>query len=83
MHGRVLTGENLEKRGIAGPFHCPLCVEAAENISHLFLKCPSAIYVWMEVLKHWGDGMLLPDHIQACFLKWDKLYQGELNKKME
>ena len=63
MHGRVLTGENLEKRGIAGPFRFPLCAVDAENISHLFLKCPYAISVWKEVLKHWGDGLQLPDHI--------------------
>ena len=36
MHGRVLTGENLEKMGIAGPFCCPLCAVDAENISHVF-----------------------------------------------
>ena len=35
----------------------------------------------MEVLKHWGDGMHLPDHIHDCFLKWDNLYQGDLNQK--
>ena len=81
MHERVLTGENLEKRGFVGPFRCPLCAEASENISHLFLKCPYDVSVWMQVLKRWGDGMQLPNHIHACFLKWDKLYQGELNEK--
>ena len=28
MHKRVLTGENLQKRGFVGPFRCPLYVEA-------------------------------------------------------
>ena len=78
MHGRVLMGENLEKRGIAGPFHCPHCVVDAKNISHLFLKCSFTIFVWKEVLKHWGGELKLPDHIQSCFLNWEKLYQGEL-----
>ena len=27
MHQRLLTGENLEKKGMAGPFRCPLCAE--------------------------------------------------------
>ena len=81
MHGRVLTGENLEKRGIVGPFCCPLCAVNAENISHLFLKCPFATSVWKEVLKHWGGELKLLYHIQSCFLNWDKLYQGELGKK--
>ena len=45
LHEKVLTGENLEKHGFAGPFHCPLCAEAGENISHLFLIYPYAISV--------------------------------------
>ena len=81
MHERVLTGENLEKKGFAGPFRCPLCDEASKNVSHLFLKCPYAISVWMDVLKRWGDGKQLPDNIQAYFLNWDNLYEGELTKK--
>ena len=81
MHERVLTDENLEKRGLAGPFRCPLCTEASENISHLFLKCPYAISVWKDVLKQWGDGVHLPNTIQACFTSWETLYQGELNHK--
>ena len=81
MHERVLTGENLEKRGFVGPFHYPLCAEASENISHLFLKCPYATSVWSDVLKRWGGGKQLPDNIQECFLKWDSLYEGELTNK--
>ena len=79
MHERVFTGENLEKRGLAGPFGCPLCAEAFENINHLFLKCPYVISAWKDVLKRWGDGVHLWDKIQACFLNWENMYQGELN----
>ena len=56
MHERVLIGENLEKMGFAGPFRCPLCAEASENISHLFLKCPYATSVLegcAEALGRW------------------------------
>ena len=81
MHGRILTGENLEKRGIVGPFRFPLCADAAETINHLFLNCPYATTVWMEVLKRWGNGRYLPVHIHECFINWDNLYQGDLNEK--
>ena len=77
----MLTSENLEKIGLASPFRCPLCTEASENISHLFLKCPYAILVWKDVLKRWGDGVHLWDKIQACFLNWENLYHGELNQR--
>ena len=63
MHERVLTGEHLEKRGLVGPFQCPLCAEASKNINHLFLKCPYAISIWEDVLKRWGDRVQLLDKI--------------------
>jgi len=80
-HERILTGENLQKRGITGPFRCPLCIEAAENISHLFLKCPYTISVWEDVLKLLGGGVRLPDTIQDWFTSWEKQYHGELIQK--
>ena len=74
MYERVLIGENLEKRGFDGRFSCPLCAEAFENISHIFLKCPYAILVWKEVMKCGGDGNQWPEKIQDCFLNWEKMY---------
>ena len=68
MHERILTGENLEKRGFAGPFRCPLCAEASENISHLFLKCPYSISVWKDVMKRWGDGCIYWIIFRSVFL---------------
>ena len=81
MHEKVLTGENLEKRGFDGPFRCPLCAEDSENISHLFFNCPFATAVWNEVLNGWGEDNHVPDNIQDCFLYWDKHYKGELSNK--
>ena len=79
LHEKVLTGENLEKRGFIGPFRCPLCSEASENINHLFLICPYAISVWREVLNRWEDGIHSPDNIQLCFFNWDNLYNDEVS----
>ena len=50
LHGRILIGENMERRGIAGPFRCPLCATAGETITHLFLQCPYAKSMWEDVL---------------------------------
>lgn len=40
MRKRVLTGENLAKRGIFGPHRCPVYNAAQETIDHLFIDCP-------------------------------------------
>ena len=37
VHRSVPTGENLENKGFVGPFWCPLCATASENIQHTFL----------------------------------------------
>ena len=79
LHGRILTGENLEKRGVAGPFRCPLCAAGGETITHLFLHCPYANLVWNAMLKRWGGLGRLLVSIHDCFYNWESLYQGELN----
>ena len=39
MHKRVLTGENLNKRGFNVPFQCCFCSLASETSDHLFIDC--------------------------------------------
>jgi hypothetical protein len=46
MHRKVLTGENLAKRGIIGPHRCSMCCNALEMMDHLFVDCPFAQEVW-------------------------------------
>ena len=79
LHGKILIGENLEKRGLAGPFRCPLCAEADETTTHMFLQCPYANSIWNVVLNRWGGLGRLPVSIHDCFYNWESLYQGELN----
>eukprot|EP00253_Pinus_taeda_P035972 PITA_35972 len=44
--GKILTAENLRKRGILGPSICCLCREAEESNNHLFLECTFARKCW-------------------------------------
>jgi hypothetical protein len=50
MHRRVLTGENLAKRGIFGPHRCSLCSAAQETIDHLFIDYPYTQEVWTQAM---------------------------------
>ena len=81
LHGRILTGENLEKKGIAGPFRCPLCAIAGETITHLFFTCSYAKSVWKGALNSWGGLRRMPEDIHDCLHNWERLYQGELCEK--
>ena len=43
MHNKLLTADNLTKRGIEGPSRCALCNADLETATHLFLQCKVAL----------------------------------------
>ena len=47
--GRILTYDNLRKRGHVLPSWCCMCKEAAETVDHLFLHCKMAREIWSFV----------------------------------
>eukprot|EP00253_Pinus_taeda_P030665 PITA_30665 len=49
LKGKVLTAENLSKRGINGPSRCPNCCSAEETMYHLFIDCPFAKRCWVKM----------------------------------
>jgi len=49
-HGKILTIENLRKKGILGPWFV-LCNAEEETINHLFIDCKYAREVWDHVLQ--------------------------------
>eukprot|EP00253_Pinus_taeda_P008973 PITA_08973 len=46
-HNKLLTGDNLAKRNIAGPHRCVLCNNNLETAQHLFLECNFAKQLWL------------------------------------
>ena len=81
VHGKILTSENLEKRGIEGPFRCPLCCDNKETILHLFFECNYAKIVWSMLTEPWFDKVEIPGNAQQCFTNWEKAFKGDLNIK--
>jgi hypothetical protein len=59
IHGKLLTADNLEKRGWPHEEHCVLCNGTLETGLHLCLCCPFAKVVWSQILswEHF-DGLL-------------------------
>ena len=50
LHNKLLTAENLRKRGIMGPSRCALCNLDEETTNHIFLQCKISLLVWRIVL---------------------------------
>lgn len=52
LKNRILTGKNLIKRGLFGPFVCAKCKSDEETVNHLFITCPFAQGIWSNIF--WG-----------------------------
>eukprot|EP00253_Pinus_taeda_P031968 PITA_31968 len=50
FQNKILTGENLCKRNIAGPHRCVFCKKPLETSAHIFLECEFAQKTWSSFL---------------------------------
>jgi hypothetical protein len=78
MHRKILTGENLAKRGFIGPHRCPMCCNALEMMDHLFVDCPFTQEVWKISLQ--GLNATAPRQISVVdlFSSWKARYPQEI-----
>lgn len=80
-HCKVLTAENLRKKGILGPSWCALFRQHKESIQHLFVHCSDAKMTWSLAL---GDLFFLvnwPSDVKYFFTSWEKNYRGSFQHK--
>lgn len=79
---RIPTRWNLRRRNALPPevsVRCVLCEEEMEISNHLFVHCPVARGIWLELLK-WVDSMfIMPQSVFNHWLCWNA---GASNKKM-
>jgi hypothetical protein len=57
LHNRILTWENLRKRGFIGPSRCHLCEEKEETTNHLLDECTLTAEVWDWVWQASSDNL--------------------------
>lgn len=51
---KILTWNNLLKRGFVGPGVCSLCFNDEESADHLFGTCSYFLRVWLHLERHFG-----------------------------
>ena len=73
LHNKVLTGDNLLKRGFNGPFWCCFCKLALETTYHLLIGYDFSKMVWGLVLH--GSSFHVPTHssVNEFYLSWSEL----------
>jgi hypothetical protein len=74
VHNKLLTAENLLKRGIQGPSRCTLCKEAVESSHHLFFECNFAAQVWELAYQNLYPKYNKPSNWKDLFTNWKNQY---------
>ena len=80
-HNSILTGDNLKRRGMAGPSRCPLCCSEEETVSHLLPTCPYVVEVWNLVLNPSHVTINIPGNLTDLFSNWIRNSPFDLHKK--
>ena len=80
MHQKILTGENLIKRGFFGPYRCCFCQQSKESTTHILVECVFAQKVWARVLRGMPISFfpLFPEPV-TLFKNWHSRYPGNLS----
>jgi mannosylglycoprotein endo-beta-mannosidase len=80
MHGKILTIDNLRRRGICVIDWCYLCKGDAESIDHLLLHCSVASELWNFVLSLTQLTWVMPASVVGVLQSWKKKFKDPLAK---
>ena len=72
LHRRILTWENLIKRGSIGPSQCHLCKTHEENMEHILNQCPLANHLWTNIASLYKRTDRCPDNVTNTMENWHK-----------
>lgn len=69
-HKRILTWDNLIKRGFTGPSRCPNCTDRDETIQHLMVTCPLAAFLWEKIIFRCRREGRTPGDLNSTIRNW-------------
>lgn len=67
LRNKILTMDNLIKRGWQTPNRCILCKQAAESVQHLFATCPYVTRVRWHITRNIMERTLLKKDIMGNY----------------
>jgi hypothetical protein len=68
--GRILTCDNLRRRGFVMVGWCCVCKSVDETMDHLFLHCWVARQLWNCIFQYVGIDWVLSSHVSDGFFSW-------------
>ena len=80
--GKVLTLDQLKRRGIPLVNRCFLCEENEETIDHLLIHCARAKMLWDLLLAITEDNWVFPRTVRQLLLAWQSASVGKKRKRV-
>jgi hypothetical protein len=68
--GKILTIDNLRRRGMTVVNRCWLCESDGETVDHLLLHCGVANALWNVILSRFGFCWVMPSSVKEFFASW-------------
>ncbi|RVW53935.1 hypothetical protein CK203_073000 [Vitis vinifera] len=80
--GKVLTMDQLKKRGWALANRCFLCCEEEESIDHILIHCSRARALWEFLFALFGVFWVLPSSVKDTLIEWRGFMLGKKHRKV-
>jgi hypothetical protein len=68
--GRILTCDNLKRKGFVLASWCCMCKNTEETVDHLLIHCWFARQLWIFVFQSVGINWVLPHHVPEMLFGW-------------
>ncbi|XP_058082428.1 uncharacterized protein LOC131230536 [Magnolia sinica] len=68
---KILTIDNLRKRGMVLTNICLCCMRDEEYVNHLLLHCPFISEIWPDLLLRFNMSWVFPNSVDLLILAWN------------
>ena len=79
--GRIITADNLKRKGFSGPSRFSMCLNEEESIQHLFLDCPFTRECWKQLSSPLEMELNFSITFNDFFFEWKKKYPYSMKNK--
>ena len=79
--GKILTLDQLQRKGYSLENRCFLCLSEAETVDHLLLHCVKMRALWNLLFSLFGVAWVLSGTVKETLIGWHGAFVGKIRKK--